>query len=211
MIVLKRYKIKALQYQHWDESHLMQDFRENKAAKPELRHIHYLGYEIRSAYQARYHHATFLADSLESLCQAITSIRKNLRRRLSALDTLMLVFIRSYLTIDQTVFDLRTQDSMREEMELRLGSKRIDHFMAYGQQFDGAVQQIQVKAPSAIEAYGRLQNKIYKSDCKNKLTFLGAYSAHPVTAEYTEHFDYAKDRLKLMINESVEWKTCIVH
>ncbi|MHB1300516.1 MAG: hypothetical protein ACYCY8_06585 [Burkholderiales bacterium] len=211
MIALKRYTIRALEYQHLDESQLIQDFRSNKQVKSVLINIHYVGFEIRTTDQTLYHHAAILSDSLESLCEGIASIRLHLGLRFQNPDMLTLVFLRSYLTVDPDVVDHKSQYILREEMEMSIRSRRIYHFMAYGLQSDGVIQDLRVQANNAIEAYGQLQKNTYKLDVHNKLTFLGAYSAHPVTAEYTEHFDYAEDRLRLMIEETEEWKTCAIN
>ena len=211
MMALNRYTIRALQYQHQDETQLIQDVRANKQVKPALGNIHYVGFEIRTPDQTLYHHAALLSDSLESLCEGIASIHLRLRVRFQDLNTLTLVYVRSYLTVDPDVLDPRSQYTLREEMEIRTRSRRIAYFSAYGLQSDGTVRQIQVQAKNAIEAYGQLQRSAYRSDVHNKLTLLCAYSAHPVTAEYTEHFDYAEDRLRLMIEESIEWETCAIN
>ena len=211
MINLHRYQIKALQYRHLDESQLMHDFRANKRVKPEIGNIHYLGFEIRTPDQTLFHHATVLSDGLDTLCGGIELIHHSLVERFPDPVSLRLVYLRSYLTIDVSVFDHRLQDIMRNEMENSTRLRDIDYFTAYGLKPDGKIEQLRVKTQNAVEAFAQLQQVTCKSGSDQELTFLWAYSAHPVSAEYAEHFDYAENRLRMMIDESVDWKSAAVN
>ena len=198
-----------MQYRHLDESNVMQDFRANKEAHPQFRDIHYVGYEIRSPGSVLYHHATILADSQDALRSAVASIRLNLYAKFPDLQKLILVYLRSYLSIDAHTIDRATQESMRGQLEGMMHFRRINQFLVYGMRINGKIAHLYSQAGNAIEAFDQLQSSELQGD--GELTFLGAYAAHPVSAEYDAHFDYAEARLRMMIADSEEWESYAVN
>ena len=73
------------------------------------------------------------------------------------------------------------------------------------------VTSLQGEGHDAIEICNRLQADLHVRHGEENLTLLWMCAAHPVSAEYNEHFDYAATRLKMMIDESVDWKSCTIH
>ena len=209
MITLNQYRIRALQYQHLDESQLMHDFRINRQVKTEFRDIHYIGHEIRTHENTIYHHAIILSDCIDALCNGIAAVHNVLLDRFPGLKGLTLVYLRSYLSADPDVFDLGTQDTIREEIDSATSMRKIGHFMAFGMLGDDKIAILQFDARNAIEIYGKLQASARKQYSDENLTLLGVCPAHPVSAEYNEHFDYAVERLKIMVDATIDWKSSI--
>ena len=211
MKALNRYTIRALQYQHLDESNLIRDFRENKTATAAMKDIHYVGYEIRMPDQVIYHHATVLADTHDRLCDGIAEVHNSLLPKFPQPKKLTLVYLRNYLSIDRELFDDGIQDMLREEIDNLAAMRKLDHFIAYGMLGDDRISSIEIDVGNVIDIFARLRANARKHYSEDQFTFLWACPAHPVSAEYNEHFDYAQDRIRMMIDDSYDWQSASVN
>ena len=208
---LKRYKARALQYMHQDESHLLRDYRNDQRAKPEFRHIHYVGFEVCTEDQTFYYHTSILSDCMEAIYDGVTAIRKGLHKRFAPLQKLTLIYLRSYLTADEDQLDSEVQASMRTQTDAFACKKKINQFIAFTMVGNRRVSRLQAEGRDAIEISIRLDTHVQELHKEENRTFLWICAAHPVSVEFSEHFDYAATRLKMMIDESVDWTSCTIH
>ncbi len=206
MKALNRYTIRALQYQHLDDSNLIRDFRENKTATAVMKDIHYVGYEIRTTDQVIYHHATVLADTHDGLCDGMAEVHNSLIPLFPRLQKLTLVYLRNYLSIDRDLLNEGMQDMIREEIDKLTTRRRLDHFIAYGMLGDDRLASIESDVSNVIDIFAKLRSGVQRDHGNDHFTFLWACPAHPVSAEYNEHFDYAEDRIRMMIDDSYDWR-----
>lgn len=210
MLTLNTYKIRALQYQHLDDSQVLQDFRTDRQVTPPSRHVYYAGFEIRTPSDILYHHMTFMADTHESLCHGVEVIQHHLEARFLHANAITLIYLRSYSSLDTAFIDPRTQENIRDYIEESAHIRKLDYFVAFGLRKNGKIEHISNKARHAFDSFEQLRRSA--SICSlEDLTLLGVFPAHPIALEYNEHFDYAKDRLNLMIDESINWEACVVN
>jgi len=211
MKAFKQYTIRALQYQHFDESNLIRDFRENKTETAAMKDIYYVGYEIRMADQVIYHHATVLADTQDGMCDGIADVHNSLLPKFPRPKKLTLVYLRNYLSIDQALFDDGIQDMLRDEVDRFTSKRTLEHFIAYGMLGDDTIVSLESDESNVIDMLGRLLANVRKNYSESPFTFLWACPAHPVSAEYNEYFDYAQDRIRMMIDDSYDWQSAAVN
>ena len=211
MKALNKYTIRALQYQHLDDSSLIRDFREKKSATAVMKDMYYVGYEIRTADQIIYHHATVLADTEDGMFDGIAEVHNSLLPKFPRPRKLTLVYLRNYLSIDRELFDDGIQDMLREEVENLTAKRKLDHFIAYGMLGDDVIACLECDVSNAIDMLGKILANVRKNYSEDPFTFLWACPAHPVAAEYNEHFDYAQDRIRMMIDDSGDWQSASVN